>query len=317
MSATYLIIIIGVILLTLFGAAFAMFIGLFERKFIGRMHSRYGPNTVGPFGTLQTAADAVKFMQKDIVIPKYADKVLFVASPVLMTLLPFFILAFLPWGKFSFISSPYDLLIVFALIALNPVLILAATWASNSKYSALGGFRAATQILAYEGVLFLAILPVVFASGSFRIADIVASQSNFWFVLTQPFAFILFLFAAIAVSERQPFDLPEAESELVQGWLTEYGGPFFAVILLGQYIMLYVAAFLVGALFFGGWGGVFGWAGFAVKVFIATLIFIISRATYFRLRLDQLLSFSWKFLIPLGFANFIISLIVLQGMLVK
>lgn len=299
-------------LLTLFAGLFAMFVGLMERKLIGRIHSRYGPMMVGPHGLFQTLADALKFIQKDIFIPKLADKVSFIIAPVLMVVLPFFILMFLSWGGYTFIDSDYDLLFVLSLIALNPILILVGTWASNSKYSSLGGFRAVTQILAYEGVLFLSLLPIVFFAGSFRVSEVVAAQNNYWFMFGQPISFLLFLFAIIAVSERQPFDLPEAESEIVQGWMTEYGGPFFAIILLGQYIMLYVASFAFAALFLGGWGGVFGWWGFALKILAAVFVFIISRATYFRLRLDQLLDFSWKFLIPAGFVNFLITLVVKQ-----
>ena len=303
-------IIIGAVLLTFFGGLFAAYIGLLERKLIGRIHSRYGPTMVGPYGLLQTVADAIKFMQKDFFVPKRADKLLFIVSPVFLTFLSFLLLSYLPWGNFSFIVSQYDLLIILGIVALSPVIILVAAWASNSKYSSIGGLRAVTQILAYEGVLFLSILPLVFISGSFSLAEIISAQKNYWFMFSEPFAFLLFLFAVIAITERQPFDLPEAESELVQGWLTEFGGPFFAVILLGQYIMLYVASFLLAALFLGGWGGAFGWIGFAVKVFAGVLVFIISRATYFRMRLDQLLDFSWKFLVPLGFANFLLSLLI-------
>ena len=296
--------------ISVFAAVFAMMIGLIERKLIGRIHSRYGPTMVGPFGSLQTAADAIKFMQKEILIPRRAHALLFLAAPILMIVLPFVAFAFLPWGPFTFIKSDYDVLAIVAILALNPILILFATWASNNKYSAIGGLRAVSQTLAYEVVLFAALLSVFFASGSFRLSDIVSAQKDLWFIVTQPIAFVLLLFALIAISERQPLDLPEAESEIVQGWLTEYGGPLFAVILLSQYMTFYIIAFASAAIFLGGWVGPLGWWGFAAKIFFAALIFMVSRATYFRLRLDQLLNLSWRFLMPLGFANFFVTILL-------
>lgn len=301
---------ISAVAISVFGAVFAMIIGLIERKLIGRIHSRYGPTMVGPFGSLQTAADAIKFMQKEILIPRLAHALLFLAAPILMIVLPFVAFAFLPWGPFTFINSDYDVFAIVAILALNPILILIAAWASNNKYSAIGGLRAVSQTLAYEVLLFVALLAVFFASGSFRLSDIVAAQRELWFIATQPVAFVLLLFALIAISERQPLDLPEAESEIVQGWLTEYGGPLFAIILLSQYMTLYIIAFASAVLFFGGWIGPFGWWGFAVKIFFAALIFMVSRATYFRLRLDQLLNLSWRFLVPLGFANFFVTILL-------
>lgn len=312
---------IGAILISAFGGLFAMFGGLIERKLIGRIHSRYGPTTVGKFGSLQTAADALKFIQKEPFVPRLADKPLFVAAPVALVALAFLVLGFLPWPSLKtlfaggeplvFIKSDYDLLAVIALLALTPIIILVGAWASNSKYSALGGFRAISLTLAYEALLFISIAPLIFTAGSFKVVDIVAAQQGwFWFALTQPFALILFMFALIAISERQPLDLPEAESELVQGWLTEYGGPFFMLILLSQYLTLFIIAFALAALFFGGWLAPFGWLGFLVKIAVCVLLFIVSRATYFRLRLDQLLDFSWKFLVPLGFVNFFVTILL-------
>lgn len=284
--------------------AFAALGGLLERKLIGRIHSRYGPNTTGPYGLLQTLADALKFIGKEPLIPRLADRLLFIAIPILMVALPFLTLVVVPYLNRPVLSFSFDLILVIALLAINPVLILLGSWAGNSKYATLGGLRAAAQILAYEGVLFVAILPLVYATGSFSIRDIVAHQRNgAWLALTQPISFLLFLIALVATAERQPLDLPEAESELVQGWMTEYGGVFFAMILLSQYITLFIGAVLLAALFLGGWGDSFGIPGYLLKMFLGLLLFIYARATYIRLRLDQLLAFSWKCLLPLGLAN--------------
>ena len=306
-----ILIVIFATAISVFVGAFAAFGGLAERKIIGRIHSRYGPNTTGPYGLLQTVADALKFIAKKPLIPRLSDKPMFIIIPILMVALPFVILAVLPWGKWPVFSSKYDLLFIVALLAIHPILILFGSWAGNSKYAVLGGLRAVSQILAYEGVFFVSLLPVVYAAGSFSVADIVAYQSqHFWLILLQPISFFLFLFALIAISERQPLDLPEAESELVQGWMTEYGGVFFAMILLSQYITLWIGAVSLAALFFGGLGDMLGVPGFLVKIIVAVLIFIFSRATYFRLRLDQLLNLAWKWLIPIGIVNLLLIILI-------
>lgn len=299
-----LIITVYATLISAFIGAFAAFGGLAERKIIGRIHSRYGPNTTGPYGLLQTVADALKFIAKKPLIPRLADQWVFIVIPVLMVALPFTILAVVPWGSTPVWSFNYDLLFIVSLLAINPILILLGAWAGNSKYATLGGLRAVSQILAYEGVLFVSLLPLVYVSGSFSVTDIVKyQQGHTWLIILQPISFFLFLVALVAISERQPFDLPEAESELVQGWMTEYGGVFFAMILLSQYVTLWIGVVSLAALFFGGWGDMFGVPGFVVKILLAVLLFIYFRATYFRLRIDQLLFFTWRWLIPLGIAN--------------
>ncbi|MDP3963556.1 MAG: NADH-quinone oxidoreductase subunit H [bacterium] len=306
-----LLISIAAILISAFVGAFAAFGGLAERKIIGRIHSRYGPTETGPYGLLQTIADAIKFIAKQPLIPRLADKPIYIIIPILMVALPFTILVVLPWGHIPVWSFKYDLLFIISLLALNPILILLGAWAGNSKYTTLGGLRAATQILAYEGVLFLSLAPLVYAAGSFSVADIVAYQrEHLWLAVLQPLSFLLFIFALIGISERQPLDLPEAESELVQGWMTEYGGVFFAMILLAQYITLWIGAVSLGALFFGGWGDITGIFGFLAKIIFGILLFIYFRATYFRLRLDQLLAFTWKGLIPLGIVNLLLMILL-------
>ncbi|MDO8557568.1 MAG: NADH-quinone oxidoreductase subunit H [bacterium] len=294
-----------------FIGGFAAFGGLAERKIIGRIHSRYGPTMTGPYGLLQTVADALKFIAKKPLIPRLADRALFIVIPILMVALPFTIFVVLPWGNTPVWSFKYDLLFIISLLAINPILILLGAWAGNSKYATLGGLRAVSQILAYEGVLFVSLLPLVYVSGSFSIVDIVKyQQAHTWLLVLQPISFFLFLVALVAISERQPFDLPEAESELVQGWMTEYGGVFFAMILLAQYVTLWVGAVSLAALFFGGWGDMFGVPGFIIKIILGVLIFIYFRATYFRLRIDQLLAFTWKWLIPIGILNLLLVVFI-------
>lgn len=297
--------------ISLLMGVFAAIGGLYERKLIGRIHSRYGPNTTGPYGLLQTAADALKFIAKEPLIPRLADKPIFILVPILMVALPSVILTVIPYGGKPIFSFPFDLLFIVALLAVNPILILLGSWAGNSKYATLGGLRAVSQILAYEGVLFISLLPVVYATGSFSVAEIVAyQQSHAWLLWLQPISFVLFLVGLIAISERQPFDLPEAESELVQGWMTEYGGVFFAMILLSQYVTLFIGMASLAVLFFGGWGDVFGVPGLLVKILIGYFIFVFSRAVYFRVRLDQLLGLAWKWLIPIGVFNLLLVVLL-------
>jgi NADH-quinone oxidoreductase subunit H len=291
-------------------AVYAMFGGLLERKVIARVHSRIGPMYTGPFGLLQTAADAVKFLRKEIIFPVGSDRQLFVLAPLLMCMTAFAAIIFVPIASFTLIQSDYSLLIVLALLSISPIAILAGSWASNSKYSTLGGLRSAGMTMAYEVLLAVAVASIIFTTKSLSIQGVVAFQDahGIWLALLQPVAFALFLISAIASVERNPFDLTEAESELVGGWKTEYGGVYFSFTLLGEYMKLLVTLLLTTSLFLGGWTDAGGEIGFAIKVIILTVLMFYIRATAMRLRIDQLLNTVWTRLVPLAFLNLLITM---------
>jgi NADH-quinone oxidoreductase subunit H len=315
-SGEVIFLIIVAIAVFLMFALYAMSAGLLERKLIGRVHSRIGPMYTGPGGVLQTVADALKLLRKEIIYPVGSDRAVFTLAPVIMFLTAYMSVLFVPLGSFIIIDSQYSLLIVLALLSLSPVAVLVGSWASNSKYSTLGGLRSAAMTMAYEVLLAVAIASIILTTHSFSIIEIVRWQADagVWLVFVQPFAFALFIIAAVASVERNPMDLTEAESELVSGWKTEYGGAYFSITLLAEYVKLLITVILISSLFFGGWADFAGEIGFAVKVFIFTALMIYIRATAMRLRIDQLLHDLWTRLIPLAFLNFIVTFGVLAAL---
>lgn len=279
-----------------------------ERKVAGDIQSRLGPMRVGPIGLLQTAADALKLLLKEDIIPAAADKWVFVVAPFM---------AFLP-AMLVYIVLPFDhnlipqdlslgLLFVIALGTLPTIGIFMAGWGSNNKYAMLGAVRAAAQAISYEVPLVLVLATVVMWSGTLSTQGIVAAQKGMWFVGSLFPGFLLFLICALAEINRTPFDLPEAESELVAGFYTEYSGMRFGFFFMGEYAHLLFVCGLISTLFLGGWhflpyvptiGAVPGWVWFLAKTYAMVVVMIWIRFTYPRLRVDQLMKFSWKGLIP-------------------
>lgn len=296
-------------------AMYAMFGGLWERKLIARAHSRIGPMYTGPWGLLQTAADAIKFLKKEVIYPRGSDRALFAAAPLMMLVAPFVTIIFVPVGSFVLVQSEYSLLIALALLSFTPIAILVGAWASNSKYSTLGGLRSAGMTMSYEVLISVAVASVILSSGSFSIAQIVQHQhdAGLWFVAMQPVAAVLFLIGLIASVERNPFDLVEAESELVGGWKTEYGGVYFSLTLLAEYAKLLVSIMLFVSVFLGGWMGWLGDLGFILKVLFMTAFMFYVRATAMRMRLDQVFTKVWARLIPLGLLNMVATAAFLLG----
>lgn len=295
---------------------FALFGGVFERKIIGRVHSRYGPTETGKFGLLQTLADVIKFLGKEIIFPEKADKLIYRLAPILMVVAGFVPFAVLPMGRFTVLNLDYSLIFLFAVLSLVPIGLLLAGWASNSKYAMMGGIRAAGLMVAYELLGIFSLAGLIILTKSFNINTMVAFQhEHLWFVLLQPLAFLLFAFSLIAMTERNPFDIAEAESEIVAGVSTEYGGAYFALFFLAQYSVLLIGAVILASLFFGGWLGFLGDFGFWLKVCIITFILFVVRATFFRYRLDQLLRYTWRVLMPLAMLNIIFTLIEVKLLL--
>jgi len=303
---------------------------LFERRMVAFIQGRVGPNRVGPAGLFQPIADAIKLLFKEEFIPDKANKVLFSIAPLLSFTTAAMAIAVIPVGDSMAIGGyQIDLVIsdlnvgilyIFALSSLAVYGIVLAGWSSNSKYSLLGGLRSSAQMISYEIGLGLSVVGVLMLSGTFSIAEIVRQQSGSilnWYFFKQPIAFFLFFVSAIAESNRIPFDLPEAESELVGGYNTEYAGMRFGLFYLAEYCNMITISALAASLFFGGWSGPFLppiiW--FLIKVVIFLFVFVWVRGTLPRFRYDQLMRFGWLAIIPLTLVNILITglVMVLKG----
>lgn len=290
-----------------------------ERRLLGLWQDRYGPNRVGPFGLLQVVADMIKVFTKEDWIPPFADKPVFVIAPaviIVTVLMSFTIIPFAP--GFEVVDLNIGLLFFLAMSSLGVYSVALAGWASGSKYSLLGGLRAAAQMLSYEVFMGLSLMGVVMLTGSFNMRTIVEAQKDLWFCVPQFLGFVVFLIAGIAETHRLPFDLPEAESELVAGFHAEYSGMKFGMFFVGEYLGITLISMLLTTLFFGGWlGPVLPPAvWFFIKTFIFIAGFILLRASLPRPRYDQLMSFGWKVMLPLALLNLIITgAILLAGRL--
>jgi NADH-quinone oxidoreductase subunit H len=303
---------------------------LFERRMVAFIQGRVGPNRVGPAGLFQPIADAIKLLFKEEFLPDKANKVLFSIAPLLSFITAAMAIAVIPVGNSIAIGGyQIDLVIsdlnvgilyIFALSSLSVYGVVLAGWSSNSKYSLLGGLRSSAQMISYEIGLGLSLVGVLMLSGTFSIAEIVRQQDGSvlnWYFFKQPAAFFLFFISALAESNRIPFDLPEAESELVGGYNTEYAGMRFGLFYLAEYCNMITISALAASLFFGGWSGPFLppiiW--FLIKVVIFLFIFVWVRGTLPRFRYDQLMRFGWLAIIPLTLANILITglVMVLKG----
>jgi NADH-quinone oxidoreductase subunit H len=295
-----------------FAAILASFVIWGERKLLAKMQYRVGPMYAGRVeGWLQSFADLFKLLFKEIVIPAKADMLMFLAPPFAMMVLSGALLATIPIGSTMFISnSSYSLLIAIALLSFFPIVTLLAGWASNNKFSFIGAIRALYQMISYEIPLILSVLGVVILTHSLSLSVIATSQTRIWFIVPMILGAVVFFITAMAEVERIPFDLPEADSELVAGWLTEYTSMLFGVINLAVYIKLYALSALFTLLFLGGWSGpgfVPDFVWFLIKTIIVLIIFIIPRGFFPRIRIDQLIDTGWLWLIGLSFVNVFIA----------
>ncbi len=281
-----------------------------ERKVAGHMQFRLGPMEVGPHGILQTLADGIKLVSKQLVIPDEADKLLFLLAPI-VSLVPIFA-AMVPL-PFSETVQAWELniglLLIIALGLLNTLGILLAGWGSNNKYALLGGTRAVAQILAYKIPLLICVMTIIMMAGSYSLRDIAMAQKDTWNVLYQPILFIIYIITVTLETNRSPFDFSEAESELVAGFHTEYSGMGFSLFFLAEYSYMFIAAGLATVLFLGGWHGPWlpGVAWTLIKIYSIIFLMMWFRWTFPRVRIDQMLSFGWKILLPLALVNFIIT----------
>lgn len=264
----------------------------------------------GWHGVVQPFADALKLLGKEDLIPRGADRPLFLIAPVIAFAPSILVYAATPWMKdFTGTSSDAGIFLVFAVAALFPVGLLVAGWASRNKYSLIGGFRGAAQQISYEVPMILALMGVVMLAGATSLDGIVEGQRQLWYVVTQPFAFIVFFVCLLAELNRTPFDMPEAESELVGGFNTEYSSMRFALFFLAEYMNIFTWALLTSLLFLGGWGGPVlpGWIWLGLKTYAVIFLIIWVRATFPRVRVDQLMEFGWKVLLPASLANLLLT----------
>jgi NADH-quinone oxidoreductase subunit H len=310
------------------------YMSLVERKVSAWMQDRVGPNRVGPGGLLQPIADGLKFLFKEDLVPGHVDKVLYTLAPAIAMVPAFLVLAVIPFGppmevlgrqvQLAVADLDVGILFVFAVSSLGVYGVVFAGWASNSKYPMLGGVRSSAQMISYEVSLGLSVVGIFMASSSLRLLDVVALQlDGVWFAFTQPLGFLVFVVAAFAETNRLPFDLPEAETELVAGYHTEYSSMKFAMFFLGEYTSMFAFSALIATLFLGGWdvpfvaestlqslgnwGALIGFASFMAKALAFMLIYVWVRFTIPRFRFDQLMNLGWKVLLPLALVNIVIT----------
>lgn len=315
-APNYFLIVGGVLFVMMNVAAGLIWV---ERRMLALWQDRYGPNRAGPFGLFIVLADTLKLLFKEDWIPPFADKVVFVLAPAIVmvtVLLSFVIIPFAP----GIVVADLNIGILFflAMSSMGAYSIILGGWASNNKYALLGAMRGAAQMISYEVFMGLALMGVVLLTGSFNIREIVEAQRNMWFVVPQIIGFVIFFIAGVAETHRLPFDIPEAESELIAGFHSEYSGMKFGIFFVGEYLGITLISCMVVALYFGGWlGPAFlppvVW--FALKTFVFISIFILLRASLPRPRYDQLMEFGWKILLPLTLVNLLVTaaIVLLQA----
>ncbi len=287
-----------------------------ERRLLAFWQDRYGPNRVGTYGLLQPLADAIKLMFKEDWIPPFSDKPVFILAPIVIVITVILAFAVIPFAPGIIIADlNIGLLFFLGMSSLGVYSVVLGGWSSNSKYSLLGSLRASAQMLSYEVCMGISVMGVVMMTGSFNLVDIVEAQRIGWYGVPQFLGMVIFIIAGLAETRRLPFDLPEAESELVAGFHTEYSGMKFGLFFVGEYIGITLVSAMIVTLYFGGWLGPFLppiiW--FLIKTFLFICGFILIRAALPRPRYDQLMSYGWKILLPLAMVNLLITGAFLLG----
>jgi NADH-quinone oxidoreductase subunit H len=303
---------IGVIALVSVNALFLIWM---ERKVSAHMQLRPGPMEVGYHGAIQTVADALKLIGKELITPEEVDKPIYWLAPIVVFLPVLLSFLVIPFSQTMIIREMnVGIVLILAFSTLAVLAILMAGWSSNNKYTVFGAIRSVAQNVAYEIPLLITVMSIILMVGSFSLSDIVAAQGRHWFVVVQPLAFILYIICATAETNRAPFDLPEAESELVAGFHTEYSGMRFALFFLAEYTNMFIVSAVATVLFLGGWHGPFlpGVIWFLLKVYAVIFLIMWFRWTFPRVRFDQLVTFAWKILIPLAFVNLLLTAFILK-----
>jgi NADH-quinone oxidoreductase subunit H len=312
--AQFVSILLGVVLITMFPLVLVILLIWLERKIAARVQDRLGPNRVGPFGLLQNVADAVKLIIKEDITPAGADRLIYNAAPIVAMLSVILIWAVIPFSPVH-IGVDLDIGILYftAVSSIGTLAIMMAGWASNNKYALLGAFRVVAQLVSYEVPFVLTLLVPVLLAGSMSMQDIVFAQLGMWFIVVAPVSALIFYIANLAETGRAPFDLIEAESELVAGYNIEYSGMKFGLFMANEFIHAFTANLLFAVVFLGGWSGpwatevpLFGFVYLMIKTAIVYVPSLILRATIPRVRIDQMMSFNWKFLVPVSIVNVLV-----------
>ncbi|HNX28671.1 MAG TPA: NADH-quinone oxidoreductase subunit NuoH [Syntrophomonadaceae bacterium] len=281
-----------------------------ERKISAFFQERLGPNRLGPFGAFQTIADALKLMTKEDIVPSAADKLIFKTAPMLFIVVSVLLYSVIPLGQdMQVLDLNVGILFFISIGSLSTIAILMAGWGSDNKWSLIGAFRSVAQMVSYAVPLAFSLLGVVMITGSLNLQDIVAAQDNVWFIVLQPIAFITYFISATAELNRGPFDMPEAEQELTGGAYTEYTGMRWALFFLAEYTNLVAVSALMATVFLGGWQGPWlpSWLWIIIKTYAVILVFFWIKWTFPRIRMDHLMSFSWKILVPVSLANILLT----------
>jgi len=312
--------VIAVIIIISFIFLNAIMMGYLERKIAGHVQRRPGPMEVGFHGILQLIVDGVKLVAKELLIPINVDRTFFRLAPILSftpVILPLLVIPFSE--KLQARDLNLGLLFIVSMTSINVMALLVGGWGSNNKYSMFGAMRAVAQSIAYEIPILLSMLAIILMTNTLSLKEIVGAQQKIWFVLLQPLAFIIYIISGIAETNRAPFDLPEAESELTAGFHTEYSGMGFSLFFLGEYTNMFTVASVATVLFLGGWHGpslpygeYLGIVWFFLKVYFLLFFMIMIRWTYPRVRFDQLLNFAWKYLVPFSLVNILITAVVVK-----
>lgn len=281
-----------------------------ERKVSGFIQMRLGPNRLGPWGAFQTVADAIKLLTKEDIIPSRTDKWIFRTAPIFFITVAIMLYIVIPMGDgMQVVDLNIGVFYFISLGSLSTIALLMAGWGSNNKWSLLGAMRSVAQMISYEIPLTFSLLGVIMIAGSLRLSDIVAAQGNIWFIILQPIAFITYFIAATAELNRGPFDMPEAEQELTAGAYTEYTGMRWALFFLAEYTNLVAVSAMASTMFLGGWQGPWlpSWLWIIIKTYFIMFIFMWIKWTFPRIRMDHLMSFSWKVLLPVSLANIMLT----------
>ncbi|MCL2338163.1 MAG: NADH-quinone oxidoreductase subunit NuoH [Firmicutes bacterium] len=319
-SIVFLVKLVAVLIFILLNALWLVYM---ERKVAAYMQARIGPNRVGPKGLLQTTCDIGKLISKEIIIPKNVDLVVFLLAPVLIFVPTLMVFAVIPLGKnMAALDLNIGLFYLLAIASVSSLFFWMAGWSSNSKYSLVGSMRVVAQMVSYELPLILSLLGVIMITGSLNMSAIIDAQTKVWFIFTQPIAFLIYFIAAVAETNRTPFCLVEGESEIIAGPYTEYGGMAFAMFFLAEYANIMVICAVTTIVFLGGWHAPFeafaiggahvftwipSWVWFFLKMYALIFVVMWFRWTFPRIRVDQLMGFGWKVLVPLALANIFVT----------
>lgn len=309
-AVQFLMALLVAILLVVFAVLSMMYITLLERKVVGRMQDRIGPNRVGPLGLMQPIADAIKFLTKEDITPRAAHRWVYNLAPILIVFPAFMVWAVIPFGR-GMVGTDLNIafLYIIAISSTGTIAIFMAGWSSRNKYALLGAMRAVAQIISYEVPQILSVVGVLILAQSLSMMTIVESQRQIWYILLQPMAFVIFLISSVAEVNRTPFDIPEAESEIVAGYHIEYSGIKFGLYFIAEFTSAFAIAAIGATLFLGGWQGPIlpAWLWFMIKTYLMVFVLMWLRGTLPRLRVDQLMNFAWKFLVPLALVNLLLA----------